>query len=75
MKKKKDFFDKWLDEIYDVSEMLEKEGHSAAECRYCEIVATLLLFIKEGIRTISLTLSVALGVLLGFAVNFILMGG
>lgn len=75
MKKKKDFFEKYLDEIYEITKMLKEEGHSSAECSYCEIMAVILLFINEGIRAIRFTLSIALGVLLGFAVNFILMGG
>lgn len=74
MKKREGFFEKYLDEIYDVSKMLEEEGHSSAECRYCEIMAVILLFINEGIRAIRFTLSIALGLLLGFAVNFVLMG-
>lgn len=75
MNKEKDFFDKRLDDIFEVSKMLEEEGHSPAECRYGEIVAVILLFINEGIRAIRFTLSIALGLMAGLAFKFILMGG
>ena len=74
MKKKRDFFDERLDDIFEVSKVLQEEGHSAAECRYGEIVAVILLFINEGIRAIRFTLSCALGALAGLAISFILMG-
>ena len=32
--------------------MLHKEGHSAAECGYCEIMATILLLILDSLRAI-----------------------
>lgn len=38
---------KKLKEIYDISDVLYKEGHSSAECRYMEIVAVILLFIES----------------------------
>lgn len=47
---------KKLKEIYDISDVLYKEGHSSAECRYIEVVATILLFIESHLsvlRTLS----------------------
>lgn len=52
MKKRDDFFDRYLNQVYEVGEMLHEEGYSAAERRYLEIMATILLFILDSLRTI-----------------------
>lgn len=55
-KQDKDFFSRYLGKIYDVSDMLCKEGCSDAECRYKEIVATIMLFIREDLHVIRMGL-------------------
>lgn len=65
MKKKKGFFDRYLEEIYKISRMLDKEGKKTAESRYCEIMAELLLFICDGLRTIRSILFLLTGYLIG----------
>lgn len=68
-KKSQNFFDRYLDEIYDVSDMLQKEGHSRAECRYCEIMAIILLFLTNSVRTLRLYISGLGGMLLGLLLS------
>lgn len=65
MKKKKGFFNSYLEEIYKISGMLDKEGKETAESRYCEIMARLLLFICDSLRTIRTLLFLLAGYLIG----------
>lgn len=71
-KKAPSYFEKRLDEIYNVEEVFCKEGHEAAERGYLKIVALLLLFIDEGLRSIRFFLSALTGIFLGFALTRIL---
>lgn len=73
-KKRQDFFHRYLDEIYDVSDMLNKEGKSRAECRYREIVAIILLFIREDLRAIRGVLFGLLGLFIGLLLRSLLGG-
>ena len=61
MKKRQDRFERELRELYDVTKVLKEEGESDGECRYKELVATILLFIDDGLRTIGLALFGLLG--------------
>lgn len=69
MKKRKDFFNRYLDEIYDVSNMLRQQGKSYAECRYLEIVAVLLLFVNEELRMIGCGFAALLGFFFGLIIR------
>lgn len=60
-------FKQALNEIHDITHMLEQEGKSAAECRYCEIVYTRLLLIFETLSVMRTLLGLLLGML---AVHF-----
>lgn len=51
-KKKEDFFTRYLGEVYNISNMLKQEGCSSAECRYREIVATIMLVIRDDLHAI-----------------------
>lgn len=72
MKKREDFFDRYLDKIYDAVEMLHKQGYGPAECRYAEVVATILLFICDSLRAISFLLFALSGFLAGALASFVL---
>nr|DAE37700.1 MAG TPA: hypothetical protein [Bacteriophage sp.] len=61
-------FKQALNEIHDITYMLEQEGKSAAECRYCEIMYIRLLLIFETLSSVRMTLCCLLGML---AVHFI----
>lgn len=52
MKKRDDPIKEELERLYKVTYMLQAEGHSDTECRYLEIVATILLIILDNLRTI-----------------------
>lgn len=60
---RKNYSDELLHEVYKVSKVLYKEGHSAAECRYKEIMATVLLLILGSVRKIGFVLFFLLGML------------
>ena len=68
-KKSQDFFHRYLDEIYHVSDMLQEEGHSRAECRYCEIVAIILLFLTNSVRTVRSYICALGGMFLGLLLS------
>lgn len=72
MKKHQNFFDHYFDQVCDVTDMLKKEGHSSAECRYKKIMATILLFIRSDLRAIRVFLLILLGSLLGLLLRFLL---
>lgn len=52
-----------LDEMYDITQMLKKEGKSAAECRYMEIVYTRLLLIYDALSFLRTLFFFLLGML------------
>ena len=52
-----------LDEMYDITQMLKKEGKSAAECRYCEIVYMRLLLIFDTLSILRTLFCFLLGML------------
>lgn len=56
-----------LDEMYDITKVLKKEGKSAAECRYMEIVYTRLLLIFDALSFLRTLFFFLLGML---AVHF-----
>lgn len=64
MKKRKDLFERYLDEIYDISKMLNEEGYNAAKRRYLEVVAMILLFILDSLRAIRSILCLSIGAFL-----------
>lgn len=66
-KKTPSYFERRLDEIYDVEEVFHQEGHEAAERRYLKIVALLLLFIDDSLRSIRFFLSAMAGLFIGLA--------
>ena len=72
MKKRKSFFERYLDEIYNVSEMLHKEGCSDGERRYKEVVAVIALFILENLRALLRMLACMTGTLLGLLLSLLL---
>lgn len=59
------YFQRRLDDIYDIRKVFRKEGHEAAERSYHEIMCLLLLFINESLRSIRFFLSVLTGGFLG----------
>lgn len=63
MKKRESFFDRKLDEAYDIKKMLEKEGKTNAESRAYVYIATILLFIESALRRISFALFILLGLI------------
>lgn len=71
-KKPPSYFERRLDEIYNVEEVFHKEGHEAAERRYLKIVALLLLFIDDSLRSIRFFLSAMAGLFTGAVVYRIL---
>lgn len=64
-KKPPSYFERRLDEIYNVEEVFREEGHEAAERRYLKIVALLLLFIDDSLRSIRFFLSAMAGLFTG----------
>ena len=64
-KKRPSYFERRLDEIYDVEKVFREEGHEAAERRYLKIVVLLLLFIDDSLRSIRLSLSMLAGLFAG----------
>lgn len=65
-KQGKGFFDSYLRKVYEVCDMLEAEGHSRAECRYKEIMAAILLFVREDLQAIRNGVFFLVGLFLGF---------
>lgn len=68
-KKRKDFYSKGMDEIFDICNMLEKEGHSPAECRFREFTAQLLLFVCSQLLFFRQVFFALLGSLLGLLLS------
>ena len=71
-KKTPSYFKRRLDEIYEVEDVFRKEGHEAAERGYLKIVALLLLFIDESLRSIRFFLSALTGLFTGLFFSRIL---
>lgn len=71
-KKKQDLFSSYLDEVYDVTNVLKQEGKSHAECRYMEIMAVLLLFVLDSLRVIRSCFFAAFGIALGLFLSNLL---
>ena len=65
-KKTESYFDRRLDDIYDVEEVFRSEGHEAAERHYLKIVALMLLFIDDHLRSIRFALCAISGAVAGF---------
>ena len=65
MKNGTDRFEHTLDEIYDVSDMLQSKGEYDGKCRYLEIMAKELLFISAGLNLLRTILCIGLGVIIG----------
>ena len=74
-KKSQDFFDRYLDEIYDVNKMLREEGKSYGECRYLKVVAVILLFIREDLRVLRTSLFGVMGLIVGLLLSSLFFGG
>lgn len=73
MKKKiPSYFERRLDEIYNVEKVLREEGHEAAERSYLKIVALLLLFIDDSMRSIRLFFSALTGCAAGLFIGHLL---
>ena len=73
MKKKvPSYFERRLDEIYEIEDVFHEEGHEAAERGYLKIVALLLLFIDENLRSIRFFLSALTGLFAGMLFSHIL---
>lgn len=65
MKNGTDRFEHTLDEIYDVSDMLQSKGEYDGKCRYLEIMAKELLFISASLSLLRTILYVGFGVIIG----------
>ena len=72
-KKHKDTFEQYRDCIYDITDVLEKEGYSRAECRYKEIMATILLLILDSLHVIRSTLCFSIGLNVYLLLKLLLM--
>jgi len=60
-KKREERFERELRELYQIEDMLKREGKSDGERRYCVFMATLFLFIDDSLRRIGLVLFCVLG--------------
>ena len=69
-KKRSDCFESELRKLYDITKMLKEEGKSDGECRYKELIATILLFIDTSLHDIG----IALYILLGFVISKFISG-
>lgn len=74
MKKSIDYAEQLRNELYDLSDVLVKEGKSYAECRQAEIMCTLLSLTLHGQRVIRSLLSSLFGLALGFLLRLLLRG-
>lgn len=61
MKKRTNHFERELQDLYNIRDMLNREGKSDGECRYKVFMATLFLFIDDSLRRIGLILFCLLG--------------
>lgn len=52
-----------MDEMHDIIEMLKKEGKTAAECSYMEVVYSRLLLIDDSLRVLRTILCLLFGFL------------
>ena len=68
-KERNDFYDTGMEEIHDICNMLEKEGHSPAECRFHELTAQLLLFICAQLLFFRRGFLALSGVIFGFLLS------
>lgn len=62
-KRRKDWFERDLKEIYDVGDMLHDEGASSSESRYKVIVAEQLLMLNFTLESIRTPLFILLGLI------------
>ena len=65
MKKGRDIFDDFAEEIRDNTEMLHEQGASYAECRNFEIMSILLPLIGSSLRFIRALLAFCIGTIVG----------
>lgn len=65
MKKETDRLEHTLEEIYNISDMLESKGEYDGKCRYLEIMAKELLFISAALNLLRTILCVGFGVIIG----------
>lgn len=72
-KKREDLFKYYIDQVCDITEMLEKEGHSRAECRYKEVMAIILLLILDSLRVCRTYLCILIGALFAHLLSGVLV--
>lgn len=72
MKKREDKFNRNLREVYEIGDMLKKEGKTDGECRQFEFVATLLLFIEFSLRRFCSIVFILLGFVVGKFISSLL---
>lgn len=71
-KKTPSYFERRLDEIYNIEKVFREKGHEAAERSYLKIVALLLLFIDDSLRAIRRLFSALAGLLTGAFISYLL---
>lgn len=64
-KKSDERFERELRNLYNIEAMLDEEGQKDGERRYKVFVATLLLFIDDSLRRISLVLCILTSFVIG----------
>ena len=64
-RKKPDRFQRTLEQIYDVSEMLDAEGQDDGKSRYLEIMASLLVSIDLSLHLLRSYLACGIGLAVG----------
>ena len=72
MKQRDDKFDRDLKKIYQIGDMLKKEGKTDGECRQFEFMATLLLFIDFSLRRFCTVVFILLGFVIGKFISSLL---
>ena len=72
MKQRDDRFDRDLKKIYQIGDMLKKEGKTDGECRQFEFMATLLLFIDFSLRRFCTVVFILLGFVIGKFISSLL---
>lgn len=63
--KKPDRYQRALDEIYEITRVLQQEGQYDGKSRYLEIVAILLLSVDMSLHILRSLIACGLGVLIG----------
>ena len=73
--KKPDRFTCILEEIYDISDMLQRQGEYDGKSRYLEIMAKLLLGIDDSLRLLRSYLAFIAGLAISFFIKLLMVSG